>query len=320
MRERTHNRTKDEEDGGSQSREEDDEANKGKKKKSVSLQTVLKYTIVSFVSILIGIGFGFEEFDFIFQLREQSFQWYLRYRWTKPAREFPTIVEGLAKSPTQPFIVRNAPELSYLNLEFALSEMKKHPEWVTAGPNNEGAQETREMSRLIEDFQSDTLDMFVFDSPLEMFQLPTAMISSHVPSKSESEDPDYILLQQGPVLSKKDAISPWHIDPTSKAGGWMYLWQGKKDWKFCDPWMTPYFYTSSPAFPYHIIDFNEADYDSVLSLPSSKEAFQVYKEYKGDLTYKPFQTTTARAGDFIYFPPGWLHRVETRDKALGLGE
>jgi len=25
------------------------------------------------------------------------------------------------------------------------------------------------------------------------------------------------------------------------------------------------------------------------------------------------------AGDFIYFPPGWLHRVKTHDRSIGVG-
>lgn len=311
-----------EEAGRVQDDVDDDELYKGKKKTNKwDLSTILKYGSVSLISILIGTVLGFLEFNFLDHLKESSLTWYVKYKWTVKAREFKSIAEGLAKSPTQPFIVRNAPEFAYLTLEYALEEMEKHPEWTTMGNNPEGNTESREVSRLIQEFQSDTLDLFVFDSPLEMFDMPEAMLASHVKTENEdAADSGYIPLQQGLVLSRIDSVTSWHIDPPIKGGGWMYLWQGTKDWKLLDPWLAPFFYTSYEGFKYHIIDLNEADYDKVVKLPSSLELAKLCNAFKhGAFRFTPFQTVTARAGDFVYFPPGWLHRVETKEKALGLG-
>ena len=111
------------------------------------------------------------------------------------------------------------------------------------------------------------------------------------------------LLSLDPMLQEKQCLvmtnapgyTALHVDPPKHGGGWMWLVCGKKTWTFVD-----------------LVD-------------GMKHLFVIEGQTLIDLSDHPlslivptYQITT-QAGDFIYFPPGWLHRVVTHEKSLGLG-
>ena len=70
----------------------------------------------------------------------------------------------------------------------------------------------------------------------------------------------------------------------------MYLWEGRKKWNFISQkWITS------------------------LVEPSTGKALDISPQDVEVLA------VTAETGDFVYFPPGWLHRVWTYEKSMGLG-
>jgi len=236
---------------------------------------------------------------------------YIKWRWTRPANEFKTIRQGFELSPTEPFIVRGAKDFDHIPLSLAREEINRHAEdWLVFGNAIEDGSSVSNipLASLLRDFENDNLTVTVFEAPVNMFPLPSSLKDHHALADFERDDPNYVLLAQTPVLSKAEYLSPWHIDPLGLGGGWMYLWQGRKEWKFHSPWVVPLYYSTDPDWDSHIKDH------SVLSF---HKAMQEQPALASRVS--AVRTATVVAGDFVYFPPSWLHRVQTREKALGLG-
>jgi len=287
----------------------DGEAEKGHTKGKLSWRSrrLYSYLAVFVFALFLGI--------FIAPLATLEFksvrEAYIKWRWTRPANEFKTIRQGFELSPTEPFIVRGAKDFDHIPLSLAREEINKHAEdWLVFGNVIEDGSSVSNipLASLLRDFENDNLTVTVFEAPVNMFPLPSSLKDHHELADFERDDPNYVLLAQTPVLSKAEYLSPWHIDPLGLGGGWMYLWQGRKEWKFHSPWVAPLYYTTDPVWDSHIKDHSVLDFFKAMQ---DKPALAS--------RVSAVRTATVAAGDFVYFPPSWLHRVQTREKALGLG-
>lgn len=313
-----------------------DEANKGHSAKA--RRSLSRYVGVFIVAILIGIFISPAVTEFLVNISSRFQARYLDWRFHVVANEFRSIAEGFESCPTEPFVVRNCRDFDHLPLELVLREIKAHPEWVVFGNNAAIVQEQDlPLLDLLRDFQNDNLSYTIFESPLAMFDLPQTLKAHHFAHDFELSDPSYVPLSQTPVLTPTDYLSSFHIDPLYLGGGWMFLWQGVKEWSFHESWMAPLYYTTDrDSWPPHLRDpLNASDFfqlseqhrqqgdfsDYDAAIRSSKSKSNGTNSTKLPTTFRPtpYKTATVRAGDFVYFPPGWLHRVHTPEKALGLG-
>ena len=88
------------------------------------------------------------------------------------------------------------------------------------------------------------------------------------------------------------------MDPPDYGGGWMYLSEGKKDWMFLEP---------TPEALQSVIESGAQHLVDISPELAYQRAGVVFHEAK------------MQAGDLLYFPPGWLHRVRTYEKSIGVG-
>jgi Cupin-like domain len=230
------------------------------------------------------------------------------------AQSYTTIEDGFKRTKGMfPFIVHNAKEFNYLSQKYVSTEIRKNPHWKVSATNEMGEKVyDLVLKELLDKFYNDTLNFQVFDTPLHMFDLPKVLKKNHIQMEFEKDDETYILLNQTPVLSRANYLTPWHMDPINLGGGWMYIFQGEKDWYFNEPWMAPLYYDENTSL---IQDLTLTDYHSILSNYDFKSIKGFYPEFQ----VSPFLTAKARPGDFVYFPPGWIHRVKTHNKTIGIG-
>jgi len=108
------------------------------------------------------------------------------------------------------------------------------------------------------------------------------------------------------LLSKKGTFTPWHTD-TGGISGWYYYIYGKKDWTFIhrdcflmmyDPLFMEIYNDRNPS---HVTDKEKGTRFNLV------DSVSVQYHY------------TAVSGDYIWIPPGWLHRVETVEDTFGFG-
>ena len=100
------------------------------------------------------------------------------------------------------------------------------------------------------------------------------------------------------VLSAAGSFTSLHLDSYGMQG-WMYLIEGCKSWEFYSPRHL------MAAFDSHQRRF----YDPRKSDPDQFPLLPFATKYTG----------TARGGDLLYFPAGWIHQVETSDASFGIG-
>jgi hypothetical protein len=231
-----------------------------------------------------------------------------------PAQSYNSISDGFKKTKGMvPFIVHGAKEFDYLSQEYVTNEIRKNPDWKISAINEMGEKsEDLVLRDLLDKFYNNTLDFQVFDTPLDMFHLPKVLVENHTLADFEKKDENYVLLNQTPVLSRADYLTPWHMDPINLGGGWMYIFQGEKDWYFNEPWMAPLYYNKKTKT---IQDLTPGEYSSIINNYDFSSIKNFYPQFK----ITPFIQAKARPGDFVYFPPGWLHRVKTYNKTIGIG-
>jgi hypothetical protein len=102
------------------------------------------------------------------------------------------------------------------------------------------------------------------------------------------------------VASTRLTRTPFHQDPPLEGGGWMWLAQGQKLWT--------------------LVDYEHND---VLLDPLTKTLEEVptaeLLSRKNHALWGHVRQGWIEGGDFLYFPPGWAHRVRTYRPSLGLG-
>ena len=104
------------------------------------------------------------------------------------------------------------------------------------------------------------------------------------------------------TMSKQGAYTPFHQDPiVSEEGGAGYMWllQGSKRWHFLTN------------------DHSDAIFDPDLKTLNDLPADVLVAADNGKLWGKLMQVH-ARAGDFLYIPPGCTHRVWTDEASFGV--
>ena len=105
-------------------------------------------------------------------------------------------------------------------------------------------------------------------------------------------------MEQTIILSPANSYSVLHMDYPSKGGGFMYLVEGQKDWYFMKP--------------------THAALQSLIE-PGAAHLIDISPELAYQRAGTIFHEANMIAGDFIYFPCGWLHKVRTYDKSIGIG-
>ena len=103
----------------------------------------------------------------------------------------------------------------------------------------------------------------------------------------------------GLMMTRAHAYTFLHLDPPFYGGGWMYLVSGTKSWTYISPRFIDVLY--DPATK------------RLRDLPVSELTTAFGYKLHGQV-----MQCTANAGDLVYFPPCWMHRVRTYDKALGI--
>lgn len=222
-----------------------------------------------------------------------------------PVAEYRSLREAFGASARRPFVVRDAEEFSATTFEAALERFSASGDEVfgydPAGQFVEGLF----LASLTQQWLDNRLDVNVLDSPMHLIDLPVVLDECAVSAPARAPDDSPFTAQvcahehgQSPVLTRAGTYTPFHVDPPLFGGGWMYLWRGCKTWHFVSQeWITTLY------SPQENDKIRDASVEDLARVDHRIECLAV----------------TAGAGDFLYFPPGWIHRVWTHDKSLGIG-
>jgi hypothetical protein len=225
----------------------------------------------------------------------------------KPIPEFRSLRDGFQMSACRPFIVRRAEEFSEPPFEEVFARFKNSSERVFGYDESGHYVEDLLLSNLVEEWLNDRLKVKVLDSPMHIVDLPSVMdefASSPSPATETLEEESFAARVyahkhgQSPVLTRADTYTPFHVDPPDFGGGWMYLWKGRKTWHFVSQECITTLYRPAP-----LGKLLDVSVEELHGLYPKIECFSV----------------TAGDGDFLYFPPGWIHRIWTHEKSLGIG-
>lgn len=202
---------------------------------------------------------------------------------------FPSISEGLQNGgDPQPFMVKNAfaEFLGVHTPEIVLSTLKSSKCYMH-GYNKLGQLIKTSSDAIHDEWQRGYQPLNILDVSLEV-------LSTFLPLKTHEtlQAPSI-----APVLTKLGRYTALHIDPPWKGGGWMFLTTGEKQWLFVDPK-----YIELLINPETYV-FSDLSLENLLEIIPSTHIRQCL------LT----------DGDFLFFPPAWVHRVYTSRDAVGLG-
>jgi hypothetical protein len=218
----------------------------------------------------------------------------------REVRRFGSLEEAFSEAVWEPFLVHRPKEFTSLDFEEAVSRLKSGGYKVSAfdefGTNHLGL----DVKDLLEHWENDQLKLAILDSWIHVFDLPEDLVRYHhvVPE----DDPSHAFMGQTLVLSRANGYTYLHHDPYKYGGGWMYLHEGQKAWHYLDPKWMPYIFSDEDK---NVQDLLPEDAGKLI--PSEL------------LDEVEFLTATAKAGDFLYWPPSWMHRVWTHEKSLGVG-
>lgn len=225
---------------------------------------------------------------------------------TIPVNQFKSLDEAFTHGAQEPFIVRNPKEFQNLTMEKATERIKEMNGLVFGYTEESEVVRNMICADLIRDWHVGNLTMTVFDSPLHIFDLPPVLSKHHSPGDVDASEL-VVELGQTIILSRQNSYTALHMDPLNYGGGWMYIWSGQKDWHFLDPQFADILYDPENHW---LDDLSPSEFVSDL-----KELWN-----DGPIPKKStFRSAKARPGDFIYFPPAWMHRVKTFDKTMGIG-
>lgn len=207
--------------------------------------------------------------------------------------EYLTIEEGFKACALKPFIVRCCQEFKNIDQASIHNAIMKSPDEKVFGYDHSQKQvENLSLTSLWQQWLMGTLDKKILDSEMssslkKLFQQP--MLPSILTESNVHEDrKEYATI----ILSPARSTTYPHIDPPLYGGGWMYLIAGQKDWTFWPP------STFVDVFDEKI------------------KKFRLGRFQHGTIG---FLHCLMNAGDFIYFPPGWIHSVRTPVKSAGIG-
>lgn len=215
--------------------------------------------------------------------------------------EFTSIEEGFRANPSEPFIVRSASDFVNFTTAHLQDKLDANQHWLVYGYDQDNNKiENVPLGPLVASWHTDQLDLTVFDSPLHIFDLPNSLSAVHSENQIDRAELG-VALGQCIILSRKNSYTALHMDPVNYGGGWMVLFEGQKEWEFLNPVYAQELFDPTTRW---LADMSPKEF---LSL-----SYAVGYNDK-------FKATKAFPGDFIYFPPAWMHRVKTFDKALGIG-
>lgn len=263
--------------------------------------------------------------------------------WQPPVRSVPEardVLSGLEKSGAcSPFIVRGSGGgtdlFSHITLQSLLSFSRTSDAKVFGYDSSGEIVDGLVVSDVCSSWERDELNYKVLDAPVACAQLRKEFVdqdrepdwgpeaeaenesqpgnaessgsapsSAEAPESSSSSSSSSSSPTQNAGLSllfsRAHSYTFLHLDPPVYGGGWMYLAQGVKSWTF--------------IHPRHIGLLYDPTTRRLRDLPLSRLCGA---EFNHALHGVPMHTT-ARAGDFIYFPPAWMHRVRTYEKCVGV--
>ncbi|KAJ3303601.1 hypothetical protein HDV03_003678 [Kappamyces sp. JEL0829] len=222
--------------------------------------------------------------------------------------EFESLDQAFRLGPNEPFVVRNPVEFRDLTMERAVAKIQElavdSQDLVFGYLEDSTKVEGISSASLIRDWHRGNLSVTVFDSPLQIFDLPQTLHDHHSESDVDSTELK-VPLGQTIVLSKGSSYTPLHMDPLNYGGGWMYIYQGEKDWNFLAPEWADLLFDPETKW---LHDAQPSEFLDIVSSAVEHPPFTAR-----------FKHVQARAGDFVYFPPAWMHRVQTFNKTIGLG-
>jgi len=131
--------------------------------------------------------------------------------------------------------------------------------------------------------------------PADVFPIPTMFADNFF---SGVPTPDLLISM---VLTTQRSYTKTHID-TAGSGAWMYLMAGEKRWTLYEPKFRSALYSPRTRIYW---DPDAPHAQTKEELPFSEDV--------------PCSTVFQQAGDLIWVPPGWAHRVLTTKRAIGYG-
>lgn len=204
--------------------------------------------------------------------------------------EYPSIEEGFVKSPNSTFIVRKCKEFDATAVMKGIE--KKAATGYTVSANTqydehcEKSTDGLPLKKLLADYKNNTLGFKILNSVTHIIDLPQVLLDYHKPVIPTTVTPttEEPLLQS--IILSPVGKTTLHLDVVEYGGVFMYLCEGEKEWSFMEP------IQNMPAL-----------YDA-----KNRRLFD--KELPCD--------ARTEGGDFVYFPPGELHRVVTTKKMIGI--
>lgn len=155
-----------------------------------------------------------------------------------------------------------------------------------------------------EAYKDNTLSVNLLDAhvPLPDELSPHALYNIDVPklARNPGDTPKTAAETVALVATPAETYTGFHIDPLL-GGGWILLLEGTKVWQFMHPSLAGHLRPDG--------DRSKLEDPPLVDLISRN----------GYALFGKVYSAVCNAGDFIYFPPGWIHRVQTWDKCYGLG-
>ncbi len=205
------------------------------------------------------------------------------------AERFATIAEGLRRAGPRPFVVPRAHRKEFRGAhapETILATLVG-PRRGLYGYDATGACVEVTSDGVLADYRNGVLDLNLLDAPL-------AELAALLPVETKALlDPETV----SPVFTRAGTVTPLHVDSPENGGGWMFLATGEKHWVLVDPCCMGELY--------------DRERGRLRDLEASALIAHVDPSAVVETRLGP--------GEFLFFPPGWMHRVVTSQDAIGIG-
>jgi hypothetical protein len=242
-----------------------------------------------------------------------------RTLWLPPVRDVP-VLDSYAEAfrlygTSSPFVVRAPPQFKHITLESLRAYCAQSDAEVFGYDSRGEMVENLRVAQLVEDWAADKLATKVLDSPLPCCTLPDDFVALDCPTEEQQAAEAQAKAEMGAagagytpgsgnaglglMLTRSNAYTFLHLDPPVFGGGWMYLVSGRKSWNYISPRFVDTLY--DPATK------------RLRDLPISELTTRFGYRLHGEVLQ-----CTAEAGDLVYFPPCWMHRVRTYEKCMGV--
>lgn len=210
---------------------------------------------------------------------------------TASVRRYERIADGLAHPPREPFVVSRADAVEFAGLAAPdrILDVLLSCRTQVFGYDRSGKPVYSRSDEVVRRLREGTLDLNVVD-------VDVPSLHRHLPL-------DTLRMLNGgmvsPVLTPAGAYTALHFDPPGAGAGWMYLAGGRKRWVLVDP-----------ACRDLLLD-PDANDGRLLDVPIGA--------LRERAPAGAIRQVTIAAGDFLFFPPYWMHRVTTDETSIGLG-